>query len=161
MPDTTNLRLYRKRFIPDEIVELKDDKIVSFDNNILITKWHVLKPRKDIDHGVSAYFIEEGFKISKEFDAENNLVYWYCDIIDTEFNETENAYVFTDLLADVLVYPDNFVKVVDLDEVAEALDNHITDTKMLSKALRITAKLLEIIYSGNFSKYTAYVDEVL
>lgn len=47
----TNLKLFRRRFIPEEIVELKDDKILSMDknNNIIITKWNVLKPRNDID----------------------------------------------------------------------------------------------------------------
>ncbi|MBQ2320552.1 MAG: DUF402 domain-containing protein, partial [Lachnospiraceae bacterium] len=65
----TNLKLFRRRFIPEEIVELKDDKILSIDktNNIIITKWNVLKPRNDIDHGISAYFINDGIKVSKIF----------------------------------------------------------------------------------------------
>ncbi|MBE5722920.1 MAG: DUF402 domain-containing protein, partial [Clostridium sp.] len=38
-------KLYRKRFIPDEIVELKDDRIVYHEGNIMITEWDVLHPK--------------------------------------------------------------------------------------------------------------------
>ena len=31
--------LYRKRFIPDDFVHLKDDIILSMDENLIITKW--------------------------------------------------------------------------------------------------------------------------
>ena len=36
-------KLYRKRFIPDEIVELKDDRIVYHEGNIMITEWDALE----------------------------------------------------------------------------------------------------------------------
>ena len=52
-----NIRLFRKRFIPEEIIELKNDNIIHFKDNIIITKWDVLKPRHDINNGISAYFI--------------------------------------------------------------------------------------------------------
>ena len=44
--------LYRKRFIPCETNYLKDDKIVYMDENIIITKWDTLKPRKDIKRSI-------------------------------------------------------------------------------------------------------------
>lgn len=46
------IHLYRRRYMPDETVELKDDLILYRDDNILVTKWNILKPRKDIDHGI-------------------------------------------------------------------------------------------------------------
>ena len=39
------VRLFRKRFLPDETTELKDDKVLSISKNMLITRWEVLKPR--------------------------------------------------------------------------------------------------------------------
>ncbi len=154
-------KLFRKRFIPDEIVELKDDIIISLDKekNILLTKWKVLKPRSDIDTGISAYFMDEGFKISKEYNKENELVYWYCDIIDTDYDENTKSYIFTDLLADVLIYPDNSVKVVDLDEIGTALETGLCDSCLMSKSLKITSKLLDIIYSGNFDSLSHYIND--
>lgn len=160
------IRLFRKRFIPDEIVELKDDEILYFENNILITKWDVLKPRKDIDHGISVYFIDKGVKVSKVYNARNDLIYYYCDIIDTSVTkkntdeETTTEYVFSDLLADVLVYPDGFVRVVDLDELSTLLINKTLSSNLIAKALQITNNLLTDIYNGEFNKYTKYIDDI-
>ena len=52
------VRLFRKRFLPDETTELKDDKVLSISKNMLITRWEVLKPRDDIANGISAYFFD-------------------------------------------------------------------------------------------------------
>ena len=43
--------LYRKRFIPMETVLLKDDSIVFQDENVIVTKWHTIKPREDFEKG--------------------------------------------------------------------------------------------------------------
>ena len=45
--------LYRKRLIPDECVLLKDDVILYRDDQMIVTGWHTLKPRKDLHHGCS------------------------------------------------------------------------------------------------------------
>lgn len=42
----TNLILYRKRIIPDECVLLKDDMILSCDEDHIITSWRALHPKK-------------------------------------------------------------------------------------------------------------------
>ncbi|MDO4165790.1 MAG: DUF402 domain-containing protein [Eubacteriales bacterium] len=153
--------LYRKRFIPDEIVELKDDLILSVSNDLILTSWDVLKPRRDISRGVSAYFIKKGIKISKVFDNAGQMVYWYCDIIETDYNADTNAYTFSDLLIDVLVYPDGQVEVVDMDEFADAMEQGILSMGLIAKAMRITNDLLQTIYDGKFSDYTQPIEEVL
>ena len=43
------------------------------------------------------------------------MLFWYCDIVDHTFDTATDTYIFTDLLVDVIVYPDGFVEVVDLD----------------------------------------------
>lgn len=148
MPKTT---LYRKRIIPEECILLKDDKILYQDEQIIVTGWHTLKPKKDLHHGYSCYFLNEGYKVSKFYRADNSLLFWYCDIVEQEYNAETNTYIFTDLLADVIVYPDGFVKVVDIDELATALDENLISENTLKKSLLCLSNLLEIIYAGNFT----------
>lgn len=154
----SELKLYRRRFIPDEKVYLKDDEIILSEKNLIITKWKALKKRKDLSHGASCYFLDEGFKVSKFLDENNNLLFWYCDIINYEYDLENNTYTFSDLLVDIIVYPDGFVKVVDLDEIADAFEQKIIDEEIMKSALRLSNKLLGIIYSGGFSKYTSYIE---
>ena len=153
------LNLYRKRMIPEEIIHLKDDVILHHDSSLIITKWNSLKPRKDFSNGISAYFMDEGFKISKFFDSHQRLVYWYCDIIETFYKKEEHAYIFTDLLADVVIYPDKSLRVLDLDEIGDALEEKLISKETAVKALRLCNKLLEIIYSGNFKHYQNIVNK--
>ena len=148
------VRLYRRRYMPDETVELKDDEILHIDGNIVLTRWSVLKPRKDIDHGISIYYIKEGFKISKIFDCNNQLVYWYCDIIETTHDPEADTYTFHDLLIDILIYPDKHVEVVDLDEFADCTGQQTLPVSLIATALRRTNNLLKYIYEGNFEELT-------
>ena len=153
------IQLFRRRYIPDEIKELKEDIVLSADDKMILTKWNVLKPRKDIARGVSAYFLDKGIKVSKVYDAEDNLVYWYCDIIETVHEEGSLKYVFNDLLIDVLVYPDGFVKVVDMDEFADIMDEKRLDNSVIAQALRSADALLQVIYSGKFGSYTKIIED--
>ncbi|MBE6007818.1 MAG: DUF402 domain-containing protein [Lachnospiraceae bacterium] len=140
-------KLIRKRLIPFESVHLKDDRIVHLEDGLIVTHWDVLKPRKDFQKGISCYFLEEGYKISRFMDKDGNLVYFYCDIIETEYDNKEDTYTFTDLLADVIIYPDGRVKVVDIGEIALAMEEGIIDDVLVKKALTRLDKLLEIIYT--------------
>lgn len=154
-------RLFRRRFIPDENIELKDDMILALEPNLIITSWNVLKPRRDISRGVSAYFIDKGIKASKVFDNAGQMVYWYCDIIETHYDEKENTYTFNDLLIDVVVYPDGQVEVLDMDEFADAMEQGILSVGTIAHAMRATDDLLHTIYAGEFEKYTHYIDDML
>ena len=150
--------LYRKRIIPDECILLKDDEILMWDDSVIVTRWKALKPKKDLHHGYSCYFLKEGYKISKFYRQDNTLLYYYCDIITHEYYATENKLVVTDLLADVIVYPDGFVKVVDLDEMVPALDRGGISLSELKKALLSCNSLLSLIYNGKLSQLTKYIE---
>ncbi len=154
-----NIKLYRRRFIPDELVFLKDDEIISIEKGRILTRWKTIKPRADFTHGISCYFIDEGFKISRFFDSNGVPLYWYCDIIDTVIKD--NEYIFNDLLIDIKVYDDKTVKVIDLDEIGQAIRNDILDKEMTAKAVEQTDRLLKIIYNGRFGEYIRYINEVL
>lgn len=149
--------LYRKRLIPNECVKLKDDIILFADDERIITKWNTLKPKKDLHHGYSCYFLNKGFKISKFFKEDGSLLYWYCDIVSFE-NNSDGEIIVTDLLADVIIYPDGFVKVVDIDELVESLDKKLIDDNQLKTALIELNDLLSIIYAGDFEKLTRFIE---
>jgi len=145
--------LFRKRIIPEECIALKDDIILFEDKDLIFTKWCALKPKKDLHHGFSAYIINEGIKISKFYTEDNTLMYWYCDIISHDYNPNDNSYVFTDLLADVIIYPDGKYKVVDIDEIAEALEKNLISKEQACDSLLKLDSLLRKLYSGEFEEY--------
>lgn len=151
-------KLYRKRFIPNETIYLKDDEMIEKNADRIVTKWTVLRPKEAFSKGVSCYFLKEGYKVSKFLREDGELVYYYCDIIDTQYDAKENAYYFTDLLVDVIIYPDGFVKVVDLAELADALDENIINTDIVKKALRRLETLLAEIYGGKLKDLVQYLE---
>lgn len=154
----TDLLLYRKRYIPNELVPLKDDLILLNTDSLIITKWDTLHPRKDIARGVSAYFMEDGYKISKIYDSNNKIVYWYCDIIQTQKDAQKNTVIFEDLLIDVILYENGTIKVCDLDELADALELGLITQKEALYAIRTLDSLLKIINHGQFQKLQAVVN---
>lgn len=150
--EVSDILLYRERFIPNELKPLKDDKILYMDEDIIITSWNTLKPRSDFASGLSVYYRKEGFKISRHYGADGTFTRWYCDIIIE--SKTEEGLIFSDLLIDVVIFPDGTVRVVDLDEAADALEQGLITADMLSRALRSTNKLLSYIYQGRLSELT-------
>lgn len=155
-----NPTLYRQRIIPNECVHLKDDDIIKCNDEIIITKWNALRPKKNLHHGYSCYFLNQGFKVSKFYREDGSLLYWYCDIVEYRYNPKENSLTTLDLLADVIVYPDGFVKVMDLDELVSSLDNGSLPEALLKKCLLRLNSLLQIIYSNNFHDLKKYIEDV-
>lgn len=148
----SDVRLFRRRFIPDELNDLREDKILYMDDDLIVTSWDTLKPRPDFASGYSAYYRKEGWKISCHLGADGSLTRWYCDIL-MEVAE-ENRLIFNDLLVDVILYPDGRVRVVDLDEAADALEQGLITPAMLTTALRSADKLLDLIHKGHFHELT-------
>jgi len=145
----SDVKLYRRRFIPDECKELGDDKVLYFSDDVIITAWKTFRPREDFASGISAYYRKEGFKISKHYKADGSFSRWYCDIITEKHNG--NDIIFEDLLIDVIIEADNSVHVVDLDEAADAVEQGLITNETLIQALRATDKLLRHIRHGSFA----------
>lgn len=148
----SGLHLYRRRLIPEECIPLPDDRILSYDGDALVTSWKTIRPKKEMDHGYSCYYLKEGYKISKFYRADRSLLYYYCDIISSYYEENTNTLTVTDLLADVIIYPDGFVKVVDLDELVSAQNSGKLSLDQLKEALVILDKLLKLIYAGKLDR---------
>ncbi len=152
------LQIYRRRIIPSECILLKDDEIIRADDEVVITKWNTLHPKHDFSHGCSCYFLKQGIKVSKFYRADNSLLYWYCDIVDYAFDSAENTLIVTDLLADVIVYPNGSVKVMDLDELADALDRGLISASLMSLCLKRLNSLLTLIYRDKFDRLQSCLD---
>lgn len=141
--------LYQKKLIPELIIELKNDTIIYQDDELIITKWRTIHPHPHLTHGVSCYFLQDGIKVGRFYDHER-FKFWYCDIIRTEYDAKANQYTFVDLLLDVIIKPDGFVKVVDLDELCDAAEQKLITQEELAYVLRTADTLLRCIYSGKF-----------
>ncbi len=145
--------------IPDECILLKDDIILEQTDDIIITSWNTLKPRRDFHHGYSCYFLKHGYKVSKFYREDNTLLYWYCDIVDYAYQQSNNALIVTDLLADVVIYPDGYIKVLDLNELAVAIEQALCEPCVITQALRKLDALLNLIYDDKFDTLSSYIDK--
>ena len=159
MTTDRQLQLYRKRYIPAECIPLKNDIIVEQNEDFILTTWKTINPKTTFDHGSSCYLLKEGLKVSKFYRPDGTLLYWYCDIVDFEYNETENILTIVDLLADVVIYPDGRVKVMDLDELAEALEKNLITQAQLTAGLRQLNYLLTMIDRDKFDRLQSILND--
>lgn len=155
------LSLYRKRLIPDECILLKDDIILYADDDHILTRWNTLKPKKILHHGDSCYYLNKGVKVSRFFTEDDMLICWYCDIVSYEWKEEKTVLLSTDLLLDVLVYPDGSFKLLDMDELAEAKSRNLISDALLQSSLLTANRLLNEIYENTFHKiYTPVFNDM-
>lgn len=144
------MKIYRKRYVPDEIIDISGDEVVYRDENKLITKWQPIKPRDDIGSGTSCVYFNKGYKISKFFNKDGSFKFWYCDIITHEYYKDEDKYIIIDLLLDVIVYEDGHYEILDEEELEDALKEGIITEEIKIEAKQKLNSLLEIIKDGRF-----------
>lgn len=142
------MKIYRKRYIPNEIVDISGDKVLQLTDELMITEWVPINPRNDISYGKSYTFFNKGWKISKFLDENKELICWYCDIVESHVNNDE--YTIIDLLVDVKIYPNGEYEVLDLDELDEAVSHGLISEDKKEEALEKLNRLLEIIKRGEF-----------
>lgn len=142
------MKIYRKRYIPNEIIDISGDKVESVSEDLLITSWLPIHPRNDVAFGMSYTYLKKGWKISKFYDKDKNFLYWYCDIIDAQIKDEE--YILVDLLVDIKVYPDGRYEILDEEELDEALNEGLITKEQKEEALNKLNALLETIKKGEF-----------
>lgn len=153
-------KLYRRRLIPSELILLKDDVIVRQDDEVIITTWSTLNPKTEFSHGCSCYFLKDGLKVSKMYRSDNTLLRWYIDIVEISIDDAGESLTTTDLLADVVIYPDGRMKVVDLDELAEALERNLITKEQMVSCLRNLNHLLTLVYRDKFDRLQSHLDSL-
>ncbi len=150
-------RIFRKRYFPEELIELKKDRQLFVGEHMLITSWKTLKPRKDLASGVSLYLPEEGWKISRMYGVDGSFLEWYCDLIEAE-PHPDGGTVFVDLLIDVVRYPNGTVQVLDLGEAGEMMEQGVVPANRIAVALRNTEPLLNLIQGPEFAKVAKVIE---
>ena len=76
---------------------------------------------------------------------------WYVHIGDHTWRADLKAWVFTDLFADVLIHEDcRQHTVVDLDDLAQAVQLQIISTEQATATLRHTQALIDSVTAGEF-----------
>lgn len=144
------IKMFRKRYIPNEIIDISGDEVLYMDDEVLVTKWLPIKPRNDIGRGMSFTFLKEGYKVSKFFDVNGNFSYWYCDIIDYRYDEVKDEHIFVDLLVDLKVNLKGEYEILDLEELNEAFLNKIITKDEFELAMERLNKLLDLVKAGDF-----------
>ncbi|MBQ8798178.1 MAG: DUF402 domain-containing protein [Lachnospiraceae bacterium] len=161
----TNLRLFRKRHIPEECVPLTKDTVLFFDDSRMVTSWNVLKPRADFASGISLFDFKKHWKITRVAKADGSLHHWYCDIMRVHISEDTKTdtvtYLMEDLLIDIVMEADGSLDVLDLDEAAEAFEKGLISANDLTLALNAADALLRVIRSGEFAEYQKIVESYL
>ena len=66
-----------------------------------------------------------------------------------------------DPLAELVACPDGYVKVLDLNELAIALEKDLCEPHIITQALRKLDSLLNLIYDDKFDALTADLDRVI
>lgn len=153
-------KIYRKRIIPEDCILLKDDIIVAQDEETIITRWNTLNPKPTFSHGCSCFFLGEGIKVSKVYRSDGSLFRWYCDIVEYSFDPEEESMTYTDLLADVIIDSQGVVNVVDLDELAEAMEHGQITKEQAILCLRNLNRLLSLIYRDKFDRLQARLESL-
>ncbi len=59
----------------------------------------------------------------------------------------------------MIIYPDGFVKVVDIDEMVECLNDGKIDLELLKTSLTGLDRLLNIIYEDKLDTLTSYIEK--
>ena len=147
----TGLQIYRKRLIPAETVLLKDDCILRQETNLIVTSWQAFHPRPDLMRGFSCYYTEDHLKVSRMIHDDDSF-HWYIDIADYTWNDAHDSLTMTDLLADVIIDPDGAIRVMDLDELADAHTQELISDDLLKKSLYTLDKLLQELYANGISR---------
>ena len=52
------MKIYRKRYIPNEIIDISGDKVEFVNEDLLITNWLSIHPRNDVAFGMSYAYLK-------------------------------------------------------------------------------------------------------
>lgn len=144
------MKIYRKRYIPNEIVDISGDELLYKDAEMIVTKWKPIRPKNGIAWGMSYTLLNKGWKISKFYNFEDELCYWYCDIIESNYSEEEDTLITTDLLVDLKIYPDGTHEVLDVEELDEAIAEKLITEEQKEDALNKLNALLKLVEENKF-----------
>ncbi len=166
-----NLKLFRRRFIPDELVFLHDDEILSVTEDKIVTRWQSLNPRNDFAFGESTYYRKKGLKVTRVMDKDKNFLHWYIDVVRecgaealqvgesarlnsaaadylaAEKNPDNQVIVYEDLLLDLVVLPNGLIEIRDMDEIMDVYEQGVISEEILRQSMNTCYSYAQTLYS--------------
>ena len=96
------------------------------------------------------YLLHRGWVLQAPYDSTWDADWrWYVHVGDIRYEERYGCWLFTDLFADMLVNEDNRThSVLDLDDLAQALEIGLIDPQQAARILRSTQELANLIRDG-------------
>ena len=131
--------------------------IVTADENVIVTKWNTLKPKTAFHHGCSCYF-QIWFKAQQILLGKMAPCCTGTVIFGFSYDSGTNSLTVTDLLADVVIYPDGEVQVADLDELADALERRLAEPALIAACLRRLHHLLTLLHRDKLEQLQSILD---
>ena len=128
------------------VVDMNGKKVVVLDDNF---RWLEVYP--DNNKNIAASII---------INDKNEILQWYFDIAkDTGMTENGVPYI-DDLYLDVILYPSGELKMIDQDELQEALDSDDITKQDFEMAYRVAESLMNDI-EGKVEKLTDFTFKYL
>ena len=69
------------------------------------------------------------------------------------------SFFFSSSLADVVIYPDGYIKVLDINELAVALEKKLCEPQVVIQALNKLDLLLNTIYDDKFDTLSVQIEK--
>ena len=90
-------------------------------------------------------------------DGDYHIKVSYVDMIDEQGIDDDGVPFFYDCYLDLVVYPDGYVKVDDMDELEDALNKGDISKEQYDRALQTADKLRQTVFK-DYDKYVEFVD---
>ncbi len=147
---TKAMKIFKQKFIPEKIYDISDDEVIFFNNEFMITSWEATNSEMGVKKALSLTSFSNGYQISKKFNKENEFMYWYCDIVKAWHDREKNEIWIQDLIADVILFPDKALQVIDLPELVEARKNGLITEVLFQECHKSILSLVSSVIHGNF-----------
>ncbi|PIQ25588.1 hypothetical protein COW36_21330 [bacterium (Candidatus Blackallbacteria) CG17_big_fil_post_rev_8_21_14_2_50_48_46] len=133
---TSQLPIRKQKLHPVREVNLSGDTWLHQDEHLCVSYWHLPRTESDqVAHTLTLTIFDEAIQIHSKHNAAGERLYWYCDLL--EVKRDEGGWHLTDLLLDVVVFPDGSTRMLDLGELAEALEEGGIHPQQAAQALRL------------------------
>lgn len=100
------------------------------------------------------------YTIMAIFNKVNKIQVCYIDIINGYGIDLDGIVYVNDMFLDLIVYPDGYIKVDDMDELVQALNEEVITEEMYNKALE-TCEILKDNIQNNRNGFNDYCINIL
>lgn len=143
-------KLLKHKLVPPSSEDISGDEVLYFDLDFLVTRWKPAKSNMNIGAAVSLLCVKSGVQISKKYNREGKFVYYYCDMVKTHWDPETETFEVTDLIADLIVFPDSELRLIDLEEFQEAYQSKVIDTEEFEFTKKCLLDITDKVICGNF-----------